>query len=363
MSRMFDRLLANGVRMIPEIRPLQKYVPNEDDLTDFWADYVKRLRAAEPVVVVADNVAEYFWAGTDQEEWELTKDFPSLAPPWPKTFIEFHAPSRIVSREEGIHSVNTFQFGHRAVLIDSGTGDLPEPFPPMPDGARWGQMAFTFIEAPKGDISVVGAVGWYVAPDGTVLDPGPNRWQHMIFGTPAVEHYAQRLRAKGQSEAEWIRASRAAASPAIHNLPEDCGNTMAEILCEEIKTALIWPQVYVAALTYSFINCRNTVIKDVEPESPRLRKANLMRGKQPYVRYKILEIEPIKKILSVQGNAAATGLKHALHICRGHFKDYREHGLFGKYKDLYWWDMHVRGTATQGVVLKDYAMQPPQRAS
>jgi hypothetical protein len=34
-----------------------------------------------------------------------------------------------------------------------------------------------------------------------------------------------------------------------------------------------------------------------------------------------------------------------MHICRGHFRDYREgKGLFGKYKQLVWTPMTVRGT-------------------
>jgi hypothetical protein len=34
-----------------------------------------------------------------------------------------------------------------------------------------------------------------------------------------------------------------------------------------------------------------------------------------------------------------------MHICRGHFKDYREgRGLFGKYHQLVWHPSLVRGT-------------------
>jgi len=48
-----------------------------------------------------------------------------------------------------------------------------------------------------------------------------------------------------------------------------------------------------------------------------------------------------------------------LHITRGHFKDYRDgKGLFGKYQGLFWWDQHVRGDPDNGVVLKDYHVDP-----
>jgi len=68
-----------------------------------------------------------------------------------------------------------------------------------------------------------------------------------------------------------------------------------------------------------------------------------------------LEIEPMKKVLKSEGNIDEVGLQRALHICRGHFKDYSNgKGLFGKHKGLYWWDSTVRGTESEGKIIKDY---------
>ena len=51
----------------------------------------------------------------------------------------------------------------------------------------------------------------------------------------------------------------------------------------------------------------------------------------------------------------ATGIKKALHICRGHFVTYTpKHPLFGKYVGTFWKPDHVRGNAKNGIVLKDY---------
>ena len=47
----------------------------------------------------------------------------------------------------------------------------------------------------------------------------------------------------------------------------------------------------------------------------------------------------------------------ALHFVRGHFKDYSVKGLFGKYKEVYWWDSQVRGEVSGGVVDKDYRVK------
>ncbi len=44
------------------------------------------------------------------------------------------------------------------------------------------------------------------------------------------------------------------------------------------------------------------------------------------------------------------------------FKDFSKgKGLFGKYKDVFWWDSQVRGRVDQGVVLKDYAIDQPSQ--
>ena len=67
------------------------------------------------------------------------------------------------------------------------------------------------------------------------------------------------------------------------------------------------------------------------------------------------------KIINVTMNERGVGAKKALHICRGHFKDFRksENGLFGKHKDLYWWESQVRGNAKEGVVFSDYEVKSP----
>ena len=71
----------------------------------------------------------------------------------------------------------------------------------------------------------------------------------------------------------------------------------------------------------------------------------------------------MKKVLREEGKSEETGLKHALHICRGHFKDYRDgKGLFGRYKDIYWWESQVRGNGEHGVVLKDYNVNEPSES-
>jgi hypothetical protein len=74
-------------------------------------------------------------------------------------------------------------------------------------------------------------------------------------------------------------------------------------------------------------------------------------------RYWVLDIEPMKRVLASDGEAAQHGLRHALHICRGHFKTFTPDApLFGKLTGTYWWADHVRGAAELGEVDKDYRL-------
>ena len=117
---------------------------------------------------------------------------------------------------------------------------------------------------------------------------------------------------------------------------------------------VLWP----CAVAISFGHCKN--VRHVEHiPGGKLEKARLKRGRKPTLRYYTLEIDPMREVLRREGHSDTLGLKQAMHICRGHFKDYRQSGLFGKIKGVFWWDQAVRGTAEAGVVVKDYSVKAP----
>jgi hypothetical protein len=298
--------------------------------------WLTELSKAHPVIVVIDNVADYYWEGT-AETWRI-QDFPCLAPPWPLTFLEYRAPARIVERGETYPFDKEALGQHFGILLDSvETGTVPafrglpafddilpghrdDMIPAPAEGVKWVQQASVFTEL-RGDILLRGTFSWVINETGSLCD-GFER----IGGLPFLPPFG------GPDDLS---------TKDHHEMGHNC-----------------WTFLAPALLAISFMHCRNTVIQDVAPP-PKLERANIKRGKVPCVHYKTLEIAPVKKILATQGLAESTGLKHALHICRGHFKDYRQHGLFGKRKGLYWWDMHIRGTTKQGLVVKDYTMPPP----
>lgn len=79
------------------------------------------------------------------------------------------------------------------------------------------------------------------------------------------------------------------------------------------------------------------------------------------VKFRVLQIEPMNEYLRRRQSPKKAPLNAtALHIRRGHFKDYRQGaGLFGKVKGLFWWDMSAAGGMHAGVVIKEYAVNGP----
>lgn len=118
----------------------------------------------------------------------------------------------------------------------------------------------------------------------------------------------------------------------------------------------------VGLFSISLMNCKNVVLVDGVPTRQEKRDAALAERKKQIAsaKWKILNIEPMQRVLSIEGKVESVGLGQALHICRGHFKDYRQgKGLFGKHKSIYWWDQQMRGNDAAGVIIKDYNVLPP----
>ncbi len=89
-----------------------------------------------------------------------------------------------------------------------------------------------------------------------------------------------------------------------------------------------------ALLAISFLHCKNVEITVDVPPTP-LSPKHTKRYGRPLIRYHVLNIRPMRTILRKEGKIETEGLEKALHICRGHFKDYRTEGFFGKYKGIF----------------------------
>lgn len=331
MARLIDRLSYE--KMTP---PGWTHDPQDEDWNSMQLRQAERCReglvkaAREGLVVVADNVAEYFYAGNEQEEWDLKGDFPTLAPPFPLMVVEYRRPSKVVSREEGIRSTSD---SPRCTILLCETHNATEvPLDYLAAYASGGDVLLTELRQQcRWWIDLL-----YVAEMGSRGVIGP------------LAHFKLAIDAQGALLGRQIAAypiwKSEAHQPAWFS--------------EWIFTPLFpW------AMLMSFMHCKNVALKERGPDE-KLSRAHERRHKKPLCRYHVLEIEPMRQVLKLEGGSEKTGLKRALHVCRGHFADYREgQGLFGKYHGRYWVPMHARGSIKEGVVAKDYAVKAPRKSA
>ncbi len=380
MTRLYDVILERPVS------PTRYHVRAMDrpSFTTMVEQVRDHLRSA--AVIVADNVAEYLYAGTDQEQWDVTRDFPNLAPPFPTFWIETRRPSRIVSRERG---------------------ELPSELLPF----RWG-MLFVAEDAANlaGSVRSQEAVtkarqlldrevrsGW--ARHGAALNE-----KLAQFGSPAraIPHLsppelallqqAAALTQLGRSDletvldlwsgvrwlvrallftevdrgrvigplAEWQYLLDAQGNPTGKPLRlvvgQDGDRDDVERVVQDVD-----PLTFAPLLTLSFLHCKNVELVEHVPPAKLARAHARRKGREP-ARYYTLQIDPMRKVLKDEGGAEHHGLKRALHICRGHFATYtEERPLFGKRAGTFWIPAHVRGSADAGLVGKEYRVLAAKR--
>jgi len=290
MPRLIDDIRAAGRMAVP-------WCVSESKL-DLWQKHAQQcwdlLQKADLPVVLIDNVAQYYFMGTDQEYWDLCDDFPNLAPPFELAWFEHRAPRLIHSREKGDTDVAATMPRGRVGFLVFGT-ERENLVGEIADNARWVLSIELFIDYDRGDIQ---------GPHGTI-------------------HLA--IDAEGKLVAQpWMQT-----------------------FCDESQGAQVAGYVgfcHPAFLAISFMHCKNVSFIDESVPKPLAKKYHARTGIWP-AKYKTLEIRPLQEILRREGKSESTGLRHAMHICRGHFRDYRQgKGLFGKYKTVVWTPATVRGT-------------------
>jgi hypothetical protein len=191
----------------------------------------------------------------------------------------------------------------------------------------------------------VGKTGFLIHSEKT--DDG---WSMVIFNFQQIESDAPLVSVtnalinkdgsiRQRSNGGWVR----------NIFPEMPDPKHIEILRSGLQNALI--PVF---LSICFMNCKNISL-DKSPEWPeKLQKSRIRKGKLPLIRHHTIIIDGIKKIIKEAQNGNDGISPKALHICRGHFKNFDEHPLFGKYRGTYWWPQQMRGSKAFGEITKDY---------
>jgi hypothetical protein len=376
--------------------PPSWFLGHGDELRESWLAMADVLKTGigEAIVIAAENVGEYLFAVTPQEEWDFIKDFPCCAPPFPCVFVEFRRPSRINSEGRILSTQRnmppSWGWFIEASTFEDVAGRLAEPeahqrqvqslsaqlisLAPFVDRSRidaalasadiqaaiqqLGNTERTFValvQALKHSENLEArlatfrqihpGVAWFLKAS-LVMESFESSGPPVIIG-PVVE-YTFSIGANGHV------LYKPAMMFAGGHIPEFLNHSQEYT---DFTSLLLFP----AMLAISFMNCKNVTLEAIEPNA-ELNRIRQRRGDRPFLRYHTIDIEPMKRVLRTEGQVDAVGLKRALHIVRGHFSTYTpERPLFGKVAGTFWVPSHVRGSAREGVVISDYAVHPPVR--
>jgi hypothetical protein len=281
-------------------------------------DLQPHLNSAE--IFQIDNVARYYYETQCRETWDMYKDFPNLAPPFPAFWMEYRPPKFMLELEDPnsnditgpkvLRSTANVNLGRTGILCIGSDFEETRMNPSFPMPMKE-LVTYVFVERP-GEECVVGGNGVFsfkLDEMGSVMRFTPGWYS-------------------GQGDSQRRDGMTLMAIPA-------------------------W-------LSICFLHCKNVAVQTTTPHS-KLNKYYKRRHNRSMSVYKTLEIEPMRKVLSHQGSAASDGIAKAMHICRGHFKDYRKVGLGKNHvKGMWWWDSHVRGSAEAGSVEKVYSVDVPK---
>jgi len=268
------------------------------------------LEAWHTDVIVADNVAQYYFDNAEKK-W-ADKDFPVVSPPFELMWMEFARPQ---GKNYPENYPSRFSFWIHA-------GEVPRE-------VEWNESCGAFQLCQKVKFEC----------------PQKPRWLMRLM------LYVKIHGLRGHSGEECVGPC------AVYMVAlNDSGEIIAKdssYIETNVTNEMAEPLHHCALLTLSLLNCKNVTVKENEPSAIASKKWRKAHG-EPLAKFKTLNIEPMRKILVREGGQSEQGLKMAMHICRGHFRDYREHGVFGKHKGIYWWDSFVRGSVDRGIVYKTY---------
>lgn len=286
-------------------------------------DLLDLVVSPETVAVDVSNVADYiagtFHAENHDKSW-APSDFPNIAPPWETAFFEWHPDFPEYRRE--LKRLGVF-------VIGLEWDDLPVPL-------GFEQELERLNEEPYWSVSCMvvlqrrGMMPHYMGAFGVLAD----RNGSVCFYSDSPDGDAPMFNGGGP-------------------LVSAAGQ-------EGMGPGALVQIVAPALLGISFMHCKN-VTKTLNDPPCKVQKKRLRKGKKPLKAYYTLGIDPVAQHLDREGGAKKTGVKQALHICRGHFATYSpEKPLFGKYSGTFWKPQHVKGNKKHGEIVKDYAVKAPR---
>lgn len=285
------------------------------------------IRNGLPVYVI-DNIAEYAYADDREMSWEM---YPSVAPPRPYFWMEWHSPSG----------------NERRAVIG---GDMAHLRGQLPDSAE-DAVDNCIADARKNGYE--GEIGWVLGF--TVLIQSPRK---RIFGPVGWIMFALDERGRPLGNRFILHP----ALPCTGGDPNNEADREAEGL--QLLTMAMIPLQALA-----FLHCKNVKVEQVT-QPPKLSKVYQRKTGKPLVTYQQIRLEVPRR--GGSGGGKGVGGDQKLRIIDGHFAyygdnhhsgcppDHEPHGLlFGKLDGVYWVESHARGNRELGEVHTDRELIVP----
>lgn len=303
------------------------------------------------------EAARWFLCESGKEEWDLCIDFPSVITPWPFVWLEFRSKGFVIdttglamgewSSAFGCKiTTQEITNGKKALELDIALSMILQTIsiaqPTLRVFCETELMKSVAIRGPhlQAAIREGRLPRWF-----SVIDLYMESFGSLVWLGFLVVYLDER----GMILPELIM--QLSQHEALTSVQDNHGNK-----------GILGANFFPFAFAISLMHCKNVHFVDV-PAVPRpLQKKHESKGIR-FFRFKTLEIEPLKAQVRRDGPTVERKdgeIRRALHIVRGHFKDYRESGgLFGKLKGVYWWDMHAAGAIKNGAIIKDYRIIQP----
>lgn len=331
----------------------KKISPNHRFLSN--GEYLPMKNQPEPkierVLVRANNVHDYFMKHYEEHGWNDLTKFTCAKPPYPEMVVTYdHDFLRIeggVYAESADHSKNLIS-RHIDVEVTERSMDWFSWYLTKESNVSFNGFApFSEEESEKARLNMIHILDG--AQPATMLEikvhadlrQFPGRFFVMLGERGQVLEYQNYAYFFIQSPGELEAISLSSGKNLKWTL-EKFEGSYARHAC-------------IVLATLQFMNCKNVEVVEHAPSRQQRREAERQNRKAP-VTYKTLTIHPVGK--RHKYTKMANALQHgvALHIVRGHFKDYRNgRGLGrGHGRGIWWWDAQVRGEAERGRVVKDY---------
>jgi hypothetical protein len=318
MARFYDRVLEDGILPPAGMGGVSEYI-NPD--------------LQRSTVVKIDNVAKWFFAGTDQEHWKIARDFPILLSPFENAWYEWFHDGFIRSEKYGDQWIPPATMGFLVRVFERGDYtqtfgfDVVEGYKRernLTIAPRWIQEALLFLDAGKGKPARGPVSAWRIPikVDGTPCTINDDEALYEMFPFMAM------------------------------------GRRPEEI--DVIENGLI-SSIFPMYMAISLMHCNG--VKQIKHDIPdKVQRKRERNGRPALSRYYTLEVDVFKEEVSSEGGVRSGGLKRVIHRRRGYFKNYTvDRPLFGKHVGRWFWGDRLVGTPALGEVKKDYSPKAPAK--